>query len=455
MSTVETGKRSGSLFYRKMLFIAFPVMIQNLISIGLNLIDTLMIGRVGVSELAAVGAANQVYFIFSMTCFGVYSGAAVYTAQFWGAQDISSIRKIMGIDYLVGGALALLFTLAGILLGPHILWLFARDAAVIERGTQYLQIACISYVFTAMSYAMSFNSRSIQRLAGPTTINFAALIINTFLNFGLIYGNFGLPKLGVRGAAIATLTARIVEFIALALYIYHDRDHPLAASFQELTSFSKDMFKKVMKTALPVVISEGTWSIATSAYFIAYGILGASALAVAQVASVVNEFSQSVYFGLGNAAAVIIGEKLGQNRTDEVELDSKRILRIVMVMNVIVTLSLILTRGIISGFYNFDSETSQLLEQTLLVWAVFVTPKMLEYLLICGILRAGGDTRFCMIVDVTGNWLVGLPMAFLSVTLFHLSLPVAVALVSCTEVVKAIICWYRYKQKKWIRVLVN
>ncbi|WP_216858908.1 MATE family efflux transporter [Bacilliculturomica massiliensis] len=446
---------SGAFFYRKMIMIAFPVMLQNLISIGLNLIDTLMIGRVGVDELAAVGAANQVYFIFSMTAFGIYSGAAVYTAQFWGAQDISGIRKVVGIDFAVGGTMALCFTVGAFFGAPHILWLFAKDPEVIAYGTQYLRLVCFSYVFTALSYVLSFNSRSIQRLAGPTCINAAAMLVNTVLNYGLIYGNLGMPRLGVRGAALATLIARITEFSVLIIYIYHDRSHPLAASFKELTSFGSDMFRKVMKTALPVVISEGTWSIATSAYFIAYGILGASALAVAQVASVVNEFSQSIYFGLGNAAAVMIGEKLGQGRTDEVEMDAKRVLNIVMVMNFIVTLALISVRGPIASFYRFDGATTELLKSTLFVWALFITPKMFEYLLICGILRAGGDTRFCMVVDVLGNWLVGLPMAFAGVTLFHFPLPLVVAMVSSADILKAIICWYRYKQKKWICVLVD
>lgn len=455
MRTAGLERETVFLFYKKMLCIAFPVMIQNLISIGLNLIDTLMIGRVGVPELAAVGAANQVYFIFSMFTFGVYSGAAVYTAQFWGAQDIKSIRKIMGIDYMTGSAMALLFAAAAFALAPNIIWLFAKDEAVIAFGVQYLRIACFSYIFTALSFAMSFNSRSIQRLAGPTMINAAALIVNTVLNYGLIYGKLGLPELGVRGAAIATLTARILEFIGLALYIYHDRSHPLAASFQEMTSFNRAMYKRVMRTAFPVLVSEGSWSVATSTYFIAYGILGPAALAVAQVAAVVSEFSQSIYFGLGNAAAVIIGEKLGQNRVDEVEPDSRRILEIVMAMNVVVTLGLILSRGAIADFYNFDAQTTALLEKTLFVWAVFVTPKMLEYLLICGILRAGGDTRFCMVVDIMGNWLVGLPMAFIGVTLLNLSLPVVVAMVSLTEIGKALVCWRRYKQKKWIRVLVD
>lgn len=455
MTSMYNEKENSLLFYKKMLLIAFPVMLQNLISIGLNLIDTLMIGRVGVAELAAVGAANQVYFIFSMTCFGVYSGVAVYTAQFWGAQDIPSIRKVVGIDYLVGLSLALFFAVCGYFFAPDILWLFAKDPVVIEYGTQYLRIVCISYLFTSISYAMSYNSRSIQQLAGPTAINAAAMLVNTFLNYGLIYGNFGMPKLGVRGAAIATLAARVFEMLALAIFIYHDRNHPLAATLREMTSFTRAMFLKVMKTAMPVVITECTWSVATSAFFVAYGILGAGALAVAQVAAVVNEFSQSVYFGLGNASAVIIGEKLGQGKTGEVEADANRVVRIVMIMNVLVTVLLVVIRGPIAGFYHFDQQTTELLKATMLVWALFLTPKMLDYLLVCGILRAGGDTRFCMVVDLVGNWCVGLPLAFAGVLFLNLSLPAVVALVSSTEIAKVAIAWYRFRQKKWIQVLVE
>lgn len=453
MNLSENGARG--LFYKKLLYIAFPVMIQNLISIGLNLMDTLMIGKLGVNELAAVGAANQLYFIFTMVCFGVYSGASVYSAQYWGAQDIGSIRKIIGIDYFMGGLLALMFMLAGLFLGPHILWLFAREPEVIGLGMQYLHIVCGSYIFTAFSYVMSFNSRAIQRLTGPTVINAAALLVNTALNYCLIYGKLGFPRLEVRGAALATFAARVFELAAMIVYIYHDRSHPLAASLKELRSFSGAMYRKVMKTALPVVVSEGSWSIATAAYFVAYGILGPSALAVAQVASVVNEFSQSVYFGIGNASAVMIGEKLGQGKTDEVQKDASRILCIVMVFNVMITLGLIAARNLIADFYAFDGETTRMLKDTLFVWALFLTPKMLDYILVCGILRAGGDTYFSMLVDVIGDWGFSLPLAFLSVTLFSMTLPWAVVLVSTPVLVKVALCWRRYRQRSWAQVLID
>lgn len=198
-------------FYRKVLIIAIPVVIQHLISIGLNLVDTLMIGLVGEEALAAVGAANQVYFIFSTMCYGLYSGAAIYTAQYFGAGDIGRIRKILGMDYVVGFVIACLFTLCGFFMAPQLISIFDSSPKVVELGTQYLRIACFSYLFAALSFSINYNSRAIQDLLMPTVINGAALAINTSLNYLLIYGYMGLPQLGVKGAAIATVAARAME----------------------------------------------------------------------------------------------------------------------------------------------------------------------------------------------------------------------------------------------------
>ncbi len=441
-------------FYRKALFIAVPIVLQNMISIGLNIIDTLMVGRVGVLELAAVGAGNQIYFVFTTICYGIFSGAAVYTAQYWGVKDIKSIRRVLGIDYVVALIMAGAIVSLVWLFAPHILWLFARDTAVISLGSQYLRIACFSYLFTAVSFAINYNCRSIQKLRVPTLINAIALLINTVLNYGLIYGKLGFPEMGVRGAAIATVIARVLETFALLTYIYTNKEHPLAGKLQELFSFNRALFKKVMKTAIPVVISEGGWSIATTLTFIAYGILGPSAFAVVQVASVVNEFFQSFFFGVGNAAAVMLGEALGRGETEKAESYSRSFLSVLFVMSVIVMVFLISVRGGIAGLYQFDTLTSELLLSTLLVWSLFLGPKMIVYVLVCGILRSGGDTQYTMVFDMAGNWLIGVPLAFLGVLVFHLSLPMAVALSSFSELVKAVIFWKRYKSKKWIRVLI-
>ena len=238
------NKHCDRNFYRTVLMIAIPIVIQNLISIGLNMADTIMIGKVGVDELAAVGTANRLYFIFSTLCFGIYSGAAVYVSQYWGVRDIKNIRRTFGIDILLGTGMSLFFTALALFFAPQILSLFTRDARVIELGGQYLKIVAISYFFTSMSFAINFNSRAIHQLKVPTIINMLALFINLGLNYVLIFGKFGMPKLGVRGAALATLIARVIEFALMVTFVYSNSEHPLAGKPKELFSFDKEMFRR-------------------------------------------------------------------------------------------------------------------------------------------------------------------------------------------------------------------
>jgi len=442
-------------FYRKMMRVGIPVVVQNLIGIGLNVIDTLMIGRVGVDELAAVGAANQYYFVFSMACFGFYSGAAVYTSQYWGLRDVKNIRKVVGIDYTVGLTLSVVTVIFGFLFAPQIIWLFSREANVIALGTQYLRIACFTYIFAGMSFAISYNCRAIQNLKIPTLINAVAIFINAGLNYCLIYGKFGFPELSIRGAAIATLIARVLEFIAMVVYIYSQKDHPLRAMPEELFSYGKQMFVKVWKTALPVVASETIWSVSVALIYMAYGMLGSAALAVSQVGNVVSELFQSVFFGVGNATAVIIGESLGRAERDLAKQQASESLRITAILSAIMMVVLIAARRPVAVIYSFDQATTALLLSTLFVQAVMMFPKMMCYQYICGILRSGGDTTFCMVVDTVGNVLVQVPLAFLGVLVFHWNLAAVIGLVALVDGCKGILCHRRYRSGRWMNVLTE
>ncbi len=442
-------------FWMTMLTIAIPIVLQNLISIGLNMADTVMIGKLGVDELAAVGTANRVYFIFSTINFGIYSGAAVYVSQYWGVRDIPNIRRTFGIDILLGFAVSVFFTLAALLFAPQILTLFTREPNVIELGCRYLRIVAISYLFTSMSFAINFNCRAIHRLKIPTAINAIALAVNLVFNYLLIFGKFGMPKLGVEGAALATLIARIVEFILMFLSVYTNDAHPLAGKPKELFSFSKEMFRRVLKTSLPVIVSEGGWSIGNSVYYIAYGMLGASALAVIQVASTINDMFQIFFFGIGNASAVMIGNELGRRNEEKAHAYAGIFLKMTFAVSLVAATGLYCSEGLVINFYDFDSATNQLLASTLTVFAIYMLPKMFTYVLLAGILRSGGDTRFCMMLDMVGVWLIGVPLSFIGVLVFHQSLPVVAAMVFFEEWIKMVLALLRIKSRKWAHTLIE
>ena len=254
---MENGRKEvNQNFYRKLLIVGIPMIIQQVIAVTLNLADTIMVGKVGENALAAVGAANQIYFIFGVVLFGVFSGAAVHAVQYWGIRDIVSLRKIIGIDYTVCLALAVPVTVFVFLTAPGLIRLFAEDAEVVLLGTKYLRIACFSYIFSGLTFVISYNSRAIQDVKVPTIINGCAILMNVICNYLLIYGKCGFPKLGVEGAAIATLLARVLECAAMYLSVYLRKEYPLKAKPGELFAYSGELFAGVMKTAVPVIITE-------------------------------------------------------------------------------------------------------------------------------------------------------------------------------------------------------
>lgn len=441
-------------FIRMLIMIGLPIVFQQIIALSLNMIDTFMIGSIGVKELAAVGAANKIYFIFSIVCFGIYSGASVFVSQYWGVKNVDKIKKVVAIDLRIGVVLSFVVIVLVQLFASQIITLFSRDPEVIELGANYLRIVCFTYVMIAVSFAYSFNSRAVHMVKIPTVISVIAIATNTILNYGFIFGNIGLPQLGVVGAALATLIARFIEMLIMIAYIYKSENHPLASQREHLLHMDKDLFKRVCKTAIPVVASESAWSVGTTVCFIAYGLLGTNAIAVVQVASVINDMFQCVFFGIGNAAAVIIGNELGRKNKALAYQYGKNFIYLNIGCCIVFTTLLLICKNLIIDIYGYDSTTSQLLNDTLIAFALFTTPKMMSYVHICGILRSGGDTKFCMYCDMIGIWCVAVPMAFLG-ALLNLPLPIVVAMSFGDEIVKCLVTLWRFASKRWIHTLIQ
>ncbi|MCL1816284.1 MAG: MATE family efflux transporter [Clostridiales bacterium] len=437
-----------------LLTVALPVTVQNLISIGLNLVDVLMIGWVGVPELAAVGAANRIYSIFGMLCFGLVSGFSVYVAQYWGVRDIKNIRRVFGLALRATGILALLFVLMCLIFPRPLLHLFVKEAAVLYLGQKYLSIAIFSYPLIAMSMTTSFVCRAIRRLRGPTLISAIALGFSTLLRYALIFGNWGFPCLGVTGAAIATVAGRLLELTLLALLIYATRCHPLAGKPKELFSANSAMRQKILRTAFPVMINEGCFIGGITGFYIAVGFLGTAAVAVMQVASVLSDFFQAIFYGFGNAVAVITGNALGRGHTERAYQNGQTALAVTLVLGLIMGTSMIAARGFIVQLYDFNDTTSALLSSVIIVYSIYMTPRMLAYVEVCGLLRAGGDTRFCMFVDATCSCFIGVCLAFCGVFVLRWQLPYVLALQLLGETMGCLICYLRFRSKIWIKTLI-
>jgi len=452
MSSVALHRKA---FYKTMITIGAPIALQHLVGSSLNLVDTLMIGQLGENAIASVGIANRLFFLFILFIFGAYSGCGVFTAQYWGKKDIGNIHRILGIMLVFGLGFSALFTMAALLIPRQLLSLFSRDVMVLNLGVQYLRIVAISYLMTAITFAYSFSCRSVHKTTLPMVVSIIALTTNTILNYILIYGKFGLPALGVQGAAIATTISRTFEMVLLLGFIYKDKQHPLVGPFREYFDIHKDMVVKVVKTATPVFVNEATWALGNVVYFIAFGFLGTSAVAVVQICYTVSDLFQALFMGLGGACGVMIGNAVGNDENDKAMIYSIEFLKLTVVFSLAIAGLLYMSRPIITSLYSsLAPHTTDMLMATLAVLAFYQIPKMYTFTMIVGILRGGGDTTYCMFLDMLTVWLVGVPLGFMSVLVWHWPVHYVVGAVYFEEIIKVFVTLPRFLSKKWIHNVI-
>lgn len=439
-------------FYKQMIRIALPVTAQNLVLASLNLVDNIMIGGLGEAAIAGVGLANQYYFLLNLLLFGIVSGSSIFTAQFWGTKDIKSIRKVLGISIIAGGLASLLFTIAGLLFPEEILGIFSKDPAVVKLGSQYLVIVLFSYVVMAISFAYSFSLRSTGDVKTPLVVSIIALGTNTVLNYLLINGYLGFPRLGVAGAAIATVIARAIELVLLLWIIYRTKN-VLAASISEMIDFSSSFVKQFFKVSIPVILNESMWALGMTVYAVIYARMGTEVIASTNIAGTIERIMWVIFFGFGNACAVMLGNKIGSGDKEQVFIDAKRFAIIGPAVAVIIGALVILATPWLLTPYKVSPLVLDYARKNLLVLCIFLSFKIFNYMNVVGILRSGGDTTFCLMLDTGGVWLIGIPLVFLGGIVWQLPIYYVYVLLHVEEVVKLIIGIPRLMSKKWINNL--
>jgi len=441
-------------FKRALISIGIPVALQHFIQTALNLIDTIMIGRVSKDALAAVGLANQVFFLMILLVFGINSGVSVYIAQFWGKKDEKSIRKTMGVG-LVGGVLvSLVFFLVSFLYPVKVLELFLKEPQVVSIGADYLRIVSISYVFTAISLTYSVASRGVEQARLPMIVSSISIVVNTVGNWILIFGLFGMPAMGAKGAAIATLIARVVEMFMLIFFIYRT-DSVLAAKISELIHFNKKFVNQIFKTAMPVLINEGIWALGTVMYTMALAKINSDAVAAFQVMMAVYRFFEVAFLGLGNACQVVIGNRIGAGEEHLAMEYGKRFIKLTLITCVITSSMIFLSAESIASVFKVPNHVQVQAIYMMRIVALYNFPKMMNLLYIVGILRGGGDTVYAMWIESLCVWGIGVPIAFAGAMIFGWPAYIVVGAFMLEEVVKSILGTYRFVSKKWIRNVVE
>ncbi|MCM1990924.1 MATE family efflux transporter [Oceanirhabdus seepicola] len=443
-------------FIKALVTIAIPITIQNFFSTSLNFVDNIMIGQLGKEAIAAVGQANKLFFLFVLILFGVYSGAGVFSAQFWGKRDIPNIKRVLGLSLIIGGAVSVIFALAATLAPKTVMTMFSKDAEVIKLGTEYLRIIGISYLLTSITFGFGMSARSVGLTKIPMYASVVSLGINTFLNYTLIFGKFGFTAMGVKGAAIATLIARCIElFVTLYLLYKYNGGTVIAAKFSELFDFSREFVAKILKTALPVIFNEFLWSLGMTIYAVIYGRISTEAVNSAEISNTILNLFMIIGRSIASASAVMIGNKIGDNNVEEANTYARRLCKLGVYVGIIMGAILIMTAPLFVKLFNVEQGIKNDVVTILIVMGFISFIKILNGILVVGVFRSGGETVFAMLLDSGTVWCIGIPMAIIGGLWLKLPIPVVIALVNLEEVVKVVIGLKRMLSNKWIKNIVN
>jgi putative MATE family efflux protein len=432
--------------------IAIPIIIQQLMFSGLNMLGVVLVGQKGEASVAAVGLAGQIAFLLNLVHFGIISGAAMFTAQFWGRRDVPNLRRVLGLCLMLAVLASIIFFALSQLWPSQILRIYSKDLAVIALGTDYIRTFSWTFIFFAITFSYAFVMRSTGDVKTPTTISVLALIISTFLSYSLIFGRFGFPELGIQGAAIAAVIARFLECVALLIVIYLGKS-PVAASIRELTDFDRKFLSRVIQPMLPVILNELFWALGITTYNIIYGRMGTASYAAMNIVSTIEQMAFVIFIGISNATSVLVGNRIGAGREDEAYVYAGRSLGLGIVGGLLIGLLLQLIKVPVLSLYNVSSDVIVNAGYVINVVTFFLWMRVNNMTIVVGVLRAGGDTRFSLFLDGIIIWLVGVPMAYLGANVFHFPVYLVYLCAMSEEVTKWFLGMARYRSRKWINNL--
>lgn len=440
--------------YKTLTRVALPIALQSLIASSLNLVDSLMVGSLGEAELAAVGLSSQLFFVQWGVLFGFASGSSAFMSQFWGAKDLPNIRKVLGFAVTFCFGISMLFFIPAMFFPETVLRLFTDIPEAISLGESFVRRASLCFLTVSVTVPCTAALRATQQTKIPLYISMIVFSTNTLLNYLLIFGNFGLPAMGVTGSATATLISRLLELI-LVLYVVFGRKNLIAGKLKEFFVWHKALVGRVLTSALPVTVNETMWSLGMATYNAFYGRMGITEFASVQASSTINNLFILAIFSLGDALLILVGQRIGMGQLDYAFALAKRLLRIGIFVGAVSGLLLIVFSRFIVGLFNFTPEGQQYTLWILTIYGVMMWLKLYSGLNIVGTLRCGGDTKYAMLLEVGSVWLIGVPLVFIGV--FYLELPVylVVMMAQIEEVIKGFFCRRRFYSKKWLNNLIH
>jgi len=438
--------------YKKMARIAVPVSLQSLITVGINLMDTIMLSGMGDSQLSASSLAAQFITLFMIFCMGIGMGASVLTSRFWGMGDKNSLKKAITIMLRVTVVFASVFTIFTAVAPELVMRIYTGEEVIIGYGIRYLKWMVPTYFCMGLSLTLTIVLRTIGQVKIPLVCSVIAFFVNVFSNWVFIFGKLGMPRMEIEGAALGTLIARIFELVFICGYFFFI-DKRAAYRIKDFFMKCRDLVREYIKVSIPVLVSDGLLAIGNNAVGMIMGRIGESFVAANAVAVVVQQLSTVLTTGISNASGIITGHTMGEGKFEKAQKQGYTFLIMAGMIGVFASVVILIIKAPVVAFYDISSEAKQIAGELLKAIGFIVIFMSMNSILTKGVLRAGGDTRFLMMGDILFLWVASIPLGALAGLVFHWPPFWIFVCLKIDEVIKCIWCFFRLKSGKWLKVI--
>jgi putative MATE family efflux protein len=441
-------------FYTSFFSLLVVISLQNLISLAVSLADNIMLGSFSENAMSGAAIANQIQFLLQMVIAGIASGVVVLGAQYWGKGETEPIRKIISVGMKFALLTGIVFFAVSYFIPDKVLLLLTNDQAVIAEGVKYMRLMAFTNIIFSVSNTLVMSLRSVETAFIGTVMASSTLVIKLILNYLLIFGNFGCPRLGIVGAAVSTLAGWSVELVIILVYMRFV-DKKIKATFRSLFNLNFSYTKDYFKVALPVILSCSFWGVAQAAQTSILGHISGTAIGANSIASVVFQVAAVLSMCAASAASVIIGKTVGEKRLDMVKPYTVTLQVMFVILGIVSSLILFLVKDWIVTVYAVSEETRRMAVDFMLVLVITGIGTAYEYPVAGGIITGGGDTRYAFIVDMIFMWGAAIPLAALSAFVFYFPPFWTFLFLKSDQILKCIPNAIRCNRYKWIRQLTH
>lgn len=437
-------------FYRTVAVVALPIAAQSLITVGVNMMDTIMVGQVGENELSAVSLANTFINTYHILCMGLSMGASVMVSRFFGMNNQKDMQKSVAIMLRLTVFTAALFALFTLIRPDLVMSIYTHEEPIIQKGIEYLNWSVVTFFFLGLSLTTTIVLRAVGKAKIPLITSIAAFFINVGANYAFIFGKLGAPEMGVSGAALGTLIARVFEFAVICGYLFF-KDDAIGFRVRHLFMRTRDLLGEYIRISIPVLISDGILALGNNGVAMVIGRLGGEFVAANAVTAVTQQMSSVLTQGFSQAGAIITGRTLGEGNREKAQDQGYAFLGVGFLLGLFSAIVIMAISGPVIRSYKLAESTADIARQLMGAISVIMIFQATNSIMTKGVLRGGGDTRMLMLADNIFLWVAALPLGILAGLVLHLPAFFIYLFLKCDQILKAIWCVIRLRSGKWIK----